>query len=481
MRFRTKKRSALGGVLLSLSVAMSLSVAAAAAEPSTASSAILSGRLTNEAGKPIADAVVRVAIPATDMRFVDPASDHRQLEVRTGADGTYEFEIPGISRTTRVSLDAMKPGFRRLVGTLMSGGDVTDLDMSPGTRSRANLVLKPAAYFKGVVVDEAGRPIAGVKVGAKANSPQASGGVERTATREDGSFEIFSYPIEPPQFKGVITKGEVGFFHPDFIEASLPDVYGLPPFERITLWIVLNRGHRLGGQVLEAAGRPVPNVMVRALTPADSSNRKAVLTNGEGRFELPGLTPGAKLLSVYANDIEQKAEMPLVVVVDQADLVVQLQKMAIEAPPRTYEVLGMRLADMTPELKAAFGLHQGRGALIMDPGSNSVRLKIGELAKGYFFWEVGDSEVGSVREFVEQILKEAESQSTGRSTARRLLDRAVETATGESNERFSIRVVYSLSTLAFDGTNTQYLDLSRDDIEQLKAVLREMPKPKYGL
>lgn len=447
-----------------------------AADPKPASTSVLSGKVMNEAGEAIPEAVVRIAIPAADMRFVDPSSEHRQMEVRTSADGSYKFEIPETPKSTKVSVDAMKPGYRRLVGTLMSGGDETEVRVSPGAPVTANLVLKPAQYIKGVVVDEDGQPIAGVKVGANANSPMASGGVERTATNKDGVFEIFSYPAEPPVLVGGVTKGVISFTHPEHIGHTIPDIYALGPFERISLWVVLKNGHRLAGQVVDAAGKPVPNVMVRSLPPLDYRNRKAVLTNAEGRFNLLGVTPGAKLLSVYANDIEQKAEMPLDVKSDQTELVIKLQKMAIESPPTTYEVLGMRLTDVTPELNQAFGLHMKEGALIMNPGPDSQRLKIGELAKGYVFWMVGDTHVANVREFVEQILKEVETQTADRSKTRRLVESAVEAATGQG-ERFQVRVVYTLSTLEFDGTNTQYLDLGRGDVDQLKEVQRRF-KPK---
>ena len=45
---------------------------------------------------------------------------------------------------------------------------------------------------------------------------------------------------------------------------------------------------------------------------------------------------------------------------------------------RSESVLGMQLADVTPELKSAYDLQQDRGALILDPGPNPDRLKIGE-------------------------------------------------------------------------------------------------------
>ena len=141
--------------------------------------------------------------------------------------------------------------------------------------------------------------------------------------------------------------------------------------------------------------------------------------------------------------------------------------MAIESPPKTYDALGMKLADLTPELSEAFGLHQREGALIMNPGMDSARLKIGELKKGYYFWQVGSTNVGSVREFVEQVIEEAEAPTVLKTPS---------AVAGEA-PRIRVRVVYALSTLQFDGTNTQYLDLSPADIDDLKKLLPTLPKP----
>ena len=107
----------------------------------------------------------------------------------------------------------------------------------------------------------------------------------------------------------------------------------------------------------------------------------------------------------------------------------------------------MQLADVTPELKSAYDLFNDRGALILDPGKDSDRLKIGELAEGYVFWMVGNKRIGSVREFVERILAET---------------------AGQNAEEYSVRVVYTFRTVDSVGTNTQYLKLTNDDLKQLQ-------------
>ena len=123
--------------------------------------------------------------------------------------------------------------------------------------------------------------------------------------------------------------------------------------------------------------------------------------------------------------------------------------MSLPADLKKYAVLGMQLADVTPELKSAYDLYLGYGALILDPGKDSDRLKIGELAEGCDFFMVGQQRIGSVREFVNQILTEAGDRDA---------------------DAYSIRVVYTFRTLESVGTNTQYIKLTRDDVKQLKAL-----------
>ena len=119
---------------------------------------------------------------------------------------------------------------------------------------------------------------------------------------------------------------------------------------------------------------------------------------------------------------------------------------------KTYAVLGIQLADVTPELKSAYDLDFEHGAVILDPGNDSDRLKIGRLAEGYCFWEVGNTRISSVRGFVKQILTEAAGQDAAKNAVR------------------GVRVVYSFSRVDADGNNTQYLKLTKDDLKQLQIV-----------
>ncbi len=196
-RSRTNRSSALTATVVAGLVIVPLVVAFAVDPEQTSKTApdcqqtaggqaaILRGRVTDEAGAPLADVRVRAAIPAADMRFVDTSTDHKQLEAKSDAKGDYRLEIPGISEPTTISIDAMKPGYRRLVGTLMAGGDARRVEVAPGTAAEASpLILVPALYVAGIVVDEQGKPIRSVKIVANcASAPPGAGSREPRAVR----------------------------------------------------------------------------------------------------------------------------------------------------------------------------------------------------------------------------------------------------------------------------------------------------------
>ena len=168
---------------------------------------MLRGRVTNEAGAPLADVRVRVAIPATDMRFVDAGERdssrvtdhklHKLLEARSDARGDYRLEIPGIAERTTDLDRCDEARLSPVSGNLDVRRRPEGRRGRAGQAAEASLILKPALYFAGIVVDEHGKPIPGVEIVANAAFGTAGGGVERTVSHSDGSFELFNYPVKP--------------------------------------------------------------------------------------------------------------------------------------------------------------------------------------------------------------------------------------------------------------------------------------------
>jgi Carboxypeptidase regulatory-like domain len=411
--------------------------------------AVLRGRVTSKnGGVPLVGARVRVAVPAADMRFIDVSKPHLVVEAKSDGDGRYRLEIPGLSGPTKISIDAMMPGFRRLVGTLMAGGDPRDIGVAPGKEAEADIALVTARYYHGIVVDDRGEPIAAAQVAANLSIGNSSGGVERTATGPDGSFEIFNYPIEFQAFGGQPSRGRIFFSHPAHISAKIEDVDAIEPGTLTSLRVVLPTGVKLTGILLDASGKPASGAMVEASL-TDRSDRRATVTGADGSFALLGLKKGPTLVVASALTIKQKASLSIGLDADKVGLEVRLRALDLPAGLKKHDVLGMQLADLTPGLRSAYDLYQDRGALILDPGNDYERLKIGELAEGNLFWMVGNQRVGSVREFVSQVLAET---------------------AGRDVETYSVRVVYSFRSPEFVGTNTQYMQLTKDDIKRLQAM-----------
>ena len=452
-----------GAAIVAGLVALPLAVAFAAQEPPprphpathppAEAPAVLQGRVTDKAGAPLAGARVRVAVPAVDMRFVDATTLPAPLETEADADGRYRLELPGIKERTTASIDALKPGYRRLVGMIMTLGDAKSVEVERGRTTEAALALEPARYYGGVVFDEQGQPIPGVEVAANIRTARWAGAVERTTTGPDGTFEVFNYPVELPRFAGVVGQGLLFFTHPDHVALRVEGIDDLAPDRRRGMAIVMKTGRKVTGTVLDAAGRPVVGTMVEILLEG-IVGRKATVTDAAGRFTLRGLEDSAATLAVLALPIKQKARLPLTLDANRIDFDVRLRPIVLPPDTKRYSVLGMQLADVTPELKATYDLYQDRGALILDPGPDSDRLNIGKLAEGYEFWEVGDERVAGVRDFVARILAEA---------------------TAQPGVIAPVRVVYNFRRSEATGSSTQHLRLTPDDLKQLQAVLDQTP------
>ncbi len=417
----------------------------------------ISGRVTDEAGTPLADvrvSVVKLGDPET--RAVNVIAWSKQPFARSDATGNYRLEVPGITKRTLILVDAFKPGYHSLRGPLMALGDTRRFDVAPGSLAKADLVLKPALYFAGVIVDEKGKPIQGVTIAANAHGPGETANIERTESRPDGSFELFNYPENPVFLRGIaVSKGVIKFFHPDYIDREIDDLYAIEPKQRGALRVVLSAGYNMTGRVMDNAGKPVPNAMVKAIR-KDKTHRKATTTDANGSFALRGVSGGLIMLTARALEVRQQTHLPMAVKSDKLDLEVRLKPIELPANLQTYSVLGMQLADVTLELQSTYDLFGERGALIIDPGKGSDRLKIGRLAEGYAFFMVGRTRIGSVSEFVSQIVAET---------------------AGQNLDEYSIRVAYNFSTVGSDGARTAYLKFTKDDRKQLQ-ILSEQLAPK---
>ena len=183
------------------------------------------------------------------------------------------------------------------------------------------------------------------------------------------------------------------------------------------------------------------------------------MTDANGKFALRGLGKGVTKLYARALDIKQTVHMRIADNGDINDLQVRLKPIPLPADLKKYAVLGMQLADVTPELKSAYDLYFDDGAVILDPGNDSDRLRTKPdrpVCRRLPLLDGRPKRIGSVREFVNQILTEAIGPDAAK------------------NAVLGVPVIYKFLTVDEEfvggGNMTQYLKLTKEDLRLLQIV-----------
>ncbi|MCL5282143.1 MAG: M56 family metallopeptidase [Planctomycetes bacterium] len=436
------------------------------AEPNASQVRVAGRVLAGETQQPIAGATVRVAVPAADMRYARvPSKQITQedgtrsdlYETKTDANGQFELLIPWAGTADAFSVDAMAPGYGTAAGTFHSGGDNLHLvrlsfdGPLAGTASNLTILLPRSAYIAGTVRDSTGVPAAGVQVFGQMRSKSSSYGIARTQTDAQGRFEMFDFPLQ----KGSDEKALLMFRSPTAVPVTLSDFYELSAKKQASLEVTLPRGFKLTGVLLDASGQPAPGVPVELVV---GGPIKETTTDPNGRFEMAGLQPGLYHLRAHAMDIRQKvvqvfANLPG----SDQKVTLKMSHVEIKGPLRPITLFGMQLVDVTPELRQVYDLGDRGAVMVLDPGANHRRLNIGELRKGYCFWQIGDKSITSLKEMIAELLRQLAPSWTGQ-----------ESQIARPPRR--IRVVYTTPRSA----NTQYLVLTENDVTELKRVAAQL-------
>lgn len=407
--------------------------------------------LAADTGLPITNALVRIASPAVDLRSVR-TEPHGLPEGRS--DGKGRFVI-AVLPSPRIALDAFAPGYETGAGTYCSGNwTLHDVPFPSNLTQEITIKLRRALYVTGVVFDAAGKPCPDVIVEATLQDKNSMAYVAHDRTDAAGRFQIFDFPIERSETK---PRGQLTFRHPLKLTQSIADIYPLSETARTQLRVTLASGHTIHGVLTSASGAPVPDTVVEAIPAAAAAAPRTTRTDAAGRFQFDALPEGKVKVQAHSATFDQLARKTIRLREPNAALVLQLAPVVLKHPPRTVRLFGMELADVTPELQAAYNLDEPTGVLILDPGPDHLRLDIGRLSRGERFWMVGYEEVKNLREFVAGLL--------------RINSFAPDKGSQEGGPG-AIRVVYSFRNRA--GTNTQYLKLTDADIAELKRLQRTL-------
>jgi hypothetical protein len=252
-------------------------------------------------GKPIAGAEVRLSGDDTLSTTTDAAGAAR---------------LRGVSPGPFTAVNARARGYA-------PAETVVQVPSSPAAVVSTRIELRRGAAVSGLVVDEAGAPIANARVSERAVSSLYDVGEEEDdATTDDkGRFSIEAVPAGTYRFHARHPRYAPGSSEPRQLdgEHAVADV-------RITL----QRGARLAGRVVDRSDAPVPWATVRVGPPVsggamfgDFTTRQAV-TDERGAFEMEGLPRGKLLALARSEEASSPAVSVDVTTGDQRDVVLRL-------------------------------------------------------------------------------------------------------------------------------------------------------------
>ncbi|RMF74465.1 MAG: hypothetical protein D6738_06355 [Acidobacteria bacterium] len=245
-------------------------------------------------GAPIAGAAVW---PGEDLTRV----------ARTGGDGRFVIEglEPGGVRLNAVAAGYVRPGNETLA-------TVGDERLPPPT-----IALHPGAFVAGRVVDADGRPVAGALLTATPRPVPGSFRITIGAARSpdnraesgaDGGFRLG--PLDPRASWDLIATA------PGFARTRRPAPRLEPRRTTDGMRVVLERGARIAGRVLDDQGRPVAGALVRATVEPRGERRRGMVVRmlagaapepletisaTDGTFVVDSLSPGRWRLSIAAS------------------------------------------------------------------------------------------------------------------------------------------------------------------------------------
>lgn len=248
---------------------------AAKATPKAVDRRTVSGTVVGPDGKPVASAVVRWGLLV---------SSDSVPETKTDAEGVFRLE--GVPADQDV-LSVMAKGLTAAFPPVDAGGD-----------RQVKVELKAGMTIRGRVVDDAGKPIEGVRVVPEINNPKPnwSGVVYldklEVSSDRDGRFTLEGMP-----------EGVMGDFVADGLSAARRVTLS-PTDESKNVVTLLGEG-AIRGRVLDPAGTPVKNFRILVGIPDGTKPGDPVggyfagyggpgltFTRDDGEFTISGLTAG---------------------------------------------------------------------------------------------------------------------------------------------------------------------------------------------
>ncbi len=204
----------------------------------------------------------------------------------TGKDGTAAIEWPAGTVFDFLGLNLKKPGY---VGLFLHWDDRNHAITVPESQ---DVRLEPGVPIRGVVRDEAGKPIAQANVTAMGTATQGEvphWGYELGTARTDeqGRWHIDDAPAN-------VSDLSLHVRHPDYLRS--PGATGGGREWRT----ILSKASTVKGRVVDGSGKPVKGARVDIGGSEHRDERTPVSTNELGEYTLRGCDPGAAIVTAQA-------------------------------------------------------------------------------------------------------------------------------------------------------------------------------------
>lgn len=251
----------------------------------------ITGRLVDSNGMPRIG--VELTVSTWNLRgMIDvvenmPGASNEKLDLETDADGKFAFDLEG-TRSGTFSLKAEDLVFAERARVEGKGSD----------QDLGDLLVVGAASIAGVVQDENGTPVRGVRVAAEFG-PMGMGSQSIMESRDDGSFVVGK--LRPGAWTLRATSGQ---FLPGVAEQKVE------ADQHVTgVVITLSPGAAVVGRVVDDRGVGVPDMKVVSQRKEQSgemeivrfSNDEAVITDANGNFRIGGLEGEQAMLKAYGD------------------------------------------------------------------------------------------------------------------------------------------------------------------------------------
>jgi protocatechuate 3,4-dioxygenase beta subunit len=261
------------------------------------------GRVLTKQGEAIADVEVNARTTGGGVR-----DQQRWSSDQSKADGTYELE--GLRAATYL----LEPDAK----TAVAPRDGFKVDVPMGKVVEKDLILEDGGTIEGLVVDEQGKPVEGVKVNANSIENDWNwrwdGGAKSDAS---GKFKLDG--IRPGEYRVVASKG---WFETLRKPGTTDDEQH--PGEKAVVrvgettkarLVIEAQGGTIKGVVVDADGKPVSDAFLSAARESDAAgaqqsnvtatrdwdwgDEKPTLTNVDGTFTITKLSPGKYTVRAY--------------------------------------------------------------------------------------------------------------------------------------------------------------------------------------